>query len=109
MKGKEPMSPLRPFRLSTDLRVCVDVLPRAFRYPENPAWDMQPDEAQELVEMLALDPVRPASRPTAAVERLSPGRRIALSVPQWQGAVVKAARETGFVERLTYRCMGRVL
>jgi ribosomal protein S18 acetylase RimI-like enzyme len=43
---------LRPFRLSTDLRVCADILPQAFRYPDNPAWDMQLDEEEGLVDLL---------------------------------------------------------
>jgi ribosomal protein S18 acetylase RimI-like enzyme len=46
------VSPLRPFKLSTDLRLCAEMLPAAFQYPENPAWSIQPDEEEGLVDML---------------------------------------------------------
>lgn len=46
------MSPLRPFRLSSDLRTCAKILPAAFQYPENPTWSIQPDEEEGLVDML---------------------------------------------------------
>jgi GNAT superfamily N-acetyltransferase len=45
--------PIRPFRLSTDLRICAEILPPAFQYPENPSWNMQDDEAESLVGMLS--------------------------------------------------------
>jgi ribosomal protein S18 acetylase RimI-like enzyme len=44
---------LRPFRLSTDLRICAEILPLAFQYPENPSWNMQDDEAESMVGMLS--------------------------------------------------------
>jgi ribosomal protein S18 acetylase RimI-like enzyme len=43
----------RPFRLSTDLRTCAEILPSAFQYPENPSWNMQDDEAESLVGTLS--------------------------------------------------------
>jgi GNAT superfamily N-acetyltransferase len=45
--------PIRPFKLSTDLRICTEILPTAFQYPENPSWNMQDDEAENLVGLLS--------------------------------------------------------
>lgn len=44
---------MRSFRLSTDLRICAELLPSAFQYPENPSWNMQDDEAESLVGTLS--------------------------------------------------------
>jgi hypothetical protein len=41
--------------------------------------------------------------------RLNPGQRIKLVVPQWQDAVIEAARDAGCVQRLEYHRMGLVL
>jgi ribosomal protein S18 acetylase RimI-like enzyme len=45
--------PLRPFRVSTDFVTCAEIIPRAFRYPENPSWDMQDDDLEYLIGMFA--------------------------------------------------------
>lgn len=44
--------PLRPFRLPNDLRVATELIPPAFRYPENAAWSIQTDEAQNFVDSM---------------------------------------------------------
>src|SRR5579864_5766079 len=36
--------PIRPMRMPQDLQTMMDVLPRAFQYPENPAWSINIDE-----------------------------------------------------------------
>jgi hypothetical protein len=43
---------------------------------------------------------------THAVQAVSPGRRIELTVPLWQEAVVEAARQAGYEERVIYHRMG---
>jgi GNAT superfamily N-acetyltransferase len=42
----------------------------------------------------------------ALVKAVSPGRRIELTVPLWQEAVVEAARQAGYEERVIYHRMG---
>ncbi len=42
--------PLRQLQLPQDLIPVADLIARAFRYPENPAWDVQVDELEDLAE-----------------------------------------------------------
>jgi ribosomal protein S18 acetylase RimI-like enzyme len=42
--------PLRELRLPQDLIPLADLIARAFHYPENPAWDVQVDEVEEMVD-----------------------------------------------------------
>jgi ribosomal protein S18 acetylase RimI-like enzyme len=61
---------------------------------------------------MAIDPAHEtAASPTVrylthTMQSLSPGRRIEFSVPLWQEAVIKAAREAGFHERMLQHRMG---
>jgi len=41
--------PMRPLRLPGDLSVLVEVVPRAFQYPENPEWSLRQDELEDIV------------------------------------------------------------
>jgi GNAT superfamily N-acetyltransferase len=43
------------------------------------------------------------------VQRQSPGRRIEISVPEWQGSVIEAAHDAGFVKSLEHRRLGIIL
>ncbi len=43
---------LRPFKLPDDVSVLVDLIPRAFHYPDNEAWSFQPDEMEGLADSL---------------------------------------------------------
>ena len=40
------------------------------------------------------------------IRRISPGRRIDLSVPHWQDGLIAAALEAGFTRRLDEHTMG---
>jgi ribosomal protein S18 acetylase RimI-like enzyme len=41
--------PMRPLRLPGDLSILVEVVPRAFQYPENPEWSLRQDEMEDIV------------------------------------------------------------
>src|SRR5579871_1562176 len=43
--------PLRPFRLPADLPLMTEIMPKAFQYPENPAWSLQDDELQSFLDL----------------------------------------------------------
>jgi hypothetical protein len=82
---------LRPFRLPADLDVMLEILPKAFQYPENPAWSLQDDDMQS-----ALDMANSARRiwPVLAVlEPISPALRDALYGFIWE----EAGRPVGIV------------
>ena len=44
--------PMRPLQLPRDLSTLVEVIPRAFQYPENPEWSMRQDEMDDIVRMI---------------------------------------------------------
>ncbi len=44
--------PMRPLRLPGDLTVLVEVVPRAFQYPENPEWSIRQDEMEDIIRMI---------------------------------------------------------
>ncbi len=44
--------PMRPIRLPDDLTALVEVVPRAFQYPENPEWSLRQDETENVVRMI---------------------------------------------------------
>jgi ribosomal protein S18 acetylase RimI-like enzyme len=44
--------PMRPLRLPGDLSVLVEVVPRAFQYPENPEWSLRQDEMEDIIRMI---------------------------------------------------------
>jgi GNAT superfamily N-acetyltransferase len=73
LNAENSAMPIRPMRLPQDLQTMLDVLPRAFQYPENPAWSFNPDELENVT-----DTVRTIKRlwPILRVLRLlSPGFR----------------------------------
>ena len=61
------------------------------------------------------DPARPEVAPyllhslIRATQSQSPGRRIAFTVPHWQGKVMEAAQAAGSVKHLEYHRMGKLL
>ena len=44
--------PMRPLRLPGDLTTLVEVVPRAFHYPENPEWSLRKDEMEDIIRMI---------------------------------------------------------
>lgn len=45
---------LREFKLPADADILVDLIPKAFTYPENPAWDFRADDQANMVDGLKM-------------------------------------------------------
>lgn len=45
---------LREFKFPADTNVLFDLLPKAFQYPENPAWSIQQDEVQNMQDTMKM-------------------------------------------------------
>jgi ribosomal protein S18 acetylase RimI-like enzyme len=44
------MMPIRAFQVPNDLPVLLDLIPKAFQYPENKEWSIQDDEVENMVD-----------------------------------------------------------
>lgn len=42
------MMPIRTFRLPKDADIIVDIIPRSFRYPENPEWNLDDSDVADI-------------------------------------------------------------
>ena len=45
---------LREFKLPADADVMIDLIPKAFNYPENPAWSFQADDQDNMVDEIKM-------------------------------------------------------
>lgn len=43
---------LRPFKFPGDAQLMIDIIPKAFQYPENAAWSVQDDEIEGMEDMM---------------------------------------------------------
>ncbi|MFN8420790.1 MAG: GNAT family N-acetyltransferase [Anaerolineae bacterium] len=73
---------LREFKFPADTDVLFRLLPKAFRYPENPAWSIQQDEVQNMQDTMKM--VRRLWPLLAVVGALSPAFRNAFRGFIWQ-------------------------
>ncbi len=68
--------PLRTFKLPDDTKTLIDLIPPAFQYPENPAWSVQNDQIEAMVDtMTSVRRLWPILR---AIQIISPPFRDAL-------------------------------
>jgi ribosomal protein S18 acetylase RimI-like enzyme len=73
---------LRAFKLPADLKVLVELIPPAFQYPENEAWNIQSDEVEAMLDgMSGLRRVWPLIR---AAQVISPPLRDVLLGFIWE-------------------------
>jgi ribosomal protein S18 acetylase RimI-like enzyme len=82
---------IRPFKLPGDLDTLIEVLPRAFQYPEHPEWGVQQEDMENM-----RDGFRSAKRmwPVLAVlSAVSPSLRQMLTGYVWEedGAIIGVA------------------
>jgi ribosomal protein S18 acetylase RimI-like enzyme len=121
---------LRPFKMPGDARVLAELIPAAFQYPENPAWSIQSDEVDSILDLMrsaerlwplfaALSVVSPAIRDAfdgfiweedgRAVGSVNVGRQGAGTT--WlisNVAVLPAYRRRGIARKLTEAAIGLV-
>jgi ribosomal protein S18 acetylase RimI-like enzyme len=46
--------PIRPFRLPADFDTLLEVIPRAFQYPEHPEWGVQQDDMENMQDTMKM-------------------------------------------------------
>lgn len=73
---------LRPFALPKDIPTLLDVIPRAFQYPEHPAWGVQSDEIANIMDSMKM--IRRIWPIFAALSLVTPSVRDAMRGYIWE-------------------------
>ncbi len=74
--------PIRPMRMPQDFQTMLDILPKAFQYPENPNWSINTDELENITDLVrTLRRLWPILR---IVQALSPGFRDVIDGVIWE-------------------------
>lgn len=76
--------PIRPIVLPRDLTTLTDLIVETFQYPENPAWSVQLDERDQLVE--GMKNIRGAWPLIRVIQAFSPALRDILRGVVWEEA-----------------------